>query len=133
MQFRYVYEDPENPIRVYFLPDEMAMINDQTLFLDGTFTICKNLNSYVQIYIFSIKFQTDNRSCAYPVLFAFCVKTSAVYTKLFNLISALCPPFFPNIINMDCVAAMLTVVVNRYPGAMQLCIFHIHQFNSYLY
>ena len=52
-------------MEIFFLDEELEMLENENLFVDGTFTIVKDL-PYSQIYIISTLIKKENRVFSYP-------------------------------------------------------------------
>jgi hypothetical protein len=127
------YESPE--MTMFFLEKELYLLQEKTWFVDGTFTICKDISDR-QIYIISVLFESDDkkRVFSYPIIFVFCKSKGAeLYKNMFRVINR---KFLeseksglnPLNINSDCEQSLIISVKTVYPNAnINLCQVHIQR------
>ena len=80
------HQKSSEKMEVFFLDEELEMLENENLYVDGTFTLVKDL-SYSQIYIISTLIKKENRIFSYPLFFSLMKgKTSANYREFFQFL-----------------------------------------------
>ena len=77
----------ETDMIFFFLDDDLRLIHDGRVFMDGTFRVCAYAKGYYQLMTISIKYESDDkeRSFCYPVVRVLVKdQTQATYEALFT-------------------------------------------------
>ena len=120
---------------VFFLESELKLLQNQTWFCDGTFTICKDISEQ-QIYIISVLYQSEDKTrvFSYPVVFGFLKgKSFSIYNNMFKILNEKYSNAFgdqlrPKSINPDCEAALIKSGKFIYPELqIYLCQVHVRR------
>ena len=71
---------------MFFLEDELYMLNERDWYCDGTFFLVKNVD-YEQIYIISVLYSENNKTFTYPVAFSYMKDTKTeTYNEIFDFL-----------------------------------------------
>ena len=120
---------------MFFLESELVLLQNQTWFCDGTFTICKDINEQ-QIYIISVLFQNDEKTrvFSYPVVFVFLQgKSFSTFNKMFKVLNekfncAFGEELRPKNVNSDCEAGLIKSAKYIYKNIqVNLCQVHVRR------
>ena len=94
IKFIHVEED----MILFFLEEDLRLLNDERCFVDGTFKACAYSKEYYQLVTIAIKMESadSNRSFAYPVVRALLAnKREVTYDKLWGNIKKHFERIFP--------------------------------------
>ena len=119
---------------IFFLEKELCLFGShQSLFIDGTFAVVKNLKGkFIQCYIISVLYEFDNSTFSYPICFSYMKNRSAnSYFELFEFIKKSYFEKFqillqPKYIRLDCEFATIKSICLSFPNTkIRLCSVHI--------
>ena len=69
---------------IFYLMDELDLLEQYCVFVDGTFTLIKDLD-FTQIYIVSVLIKYENRTFSYPVALSLMRgRTADAYREFFG-------------------------------------------------
>ena len=88
----------EEEMILFFLEDDLRLLNDERCFVDGTFKACAYSKEYYQLLTVAVKMesQDSNRSFAYPVVRALLAnKQEVTYDQFWNNIKKHFERIFP--------------------------------------
>ena len=115
-----------------FIPQNLKWLHNKRIYCDGTFSVCRSLKDFNQIYLFSIKQQEDGRVATFPVIyFLLKNKDKQSYITVFNHLKLIVEahtekPLTPVAFHVDLEQAAVKAMEVVFPAVtIVLCSIHL--------